>query len=451
MRYRLHIADMSCTGCEDALKRAIAPVPGVQNVDADYARGIVDVEADGTCRESDLASAAENASYTLTSIQDLDADKGAEGKTDSNGTSRRGTGSEAPCLLVIAVGAFVIAQALGINRLFTAVPAISGQNLGYVALFVAGLLTSVHCVAMCGGINISQSLLGDGGKPVRRSLLYNLGRLVSYTLVGGALGAIGQAVAITLQLRSGVALAAGILMLLVGISLMGGPSFAKRLVPHMPKAVMRAASSLMRHGPFAIGLVNGFMPCGPLQAMQLYAISSGGFVPGALSMSAFCLGTIPLVLATGAAARILRAGWRGVMLKASATLMVLFGLFMVQNNLSLLGVPAPDLSILSSDQQTQVSVAVPAKDGKAQDVRTELTPSSFGSIQAKAGVPVRWDIHASGGTLNGCNGQIVLQDFDRQVKLQPGDNVIEFTPKQPGTYDFSCWMGMIHGTITVTA
>ena len=75
---------------------------------------------------------------------------------------------------------------------------LASSKMSYALLFVTGLLTSVHCVAMCGGINLSQSLpsRGSGSKKLARadflpSLLYNLGRVASYTLIGLALGTAG--------------------------------------------------------------------------------------------------------------------------------------------------------------------------------------------------------------------------------------------------------------------
>ena len=60
-----------------------------------------------------------------------------------------------------------------------------------------------------------------------------------------------------------------------------------------------------KHGPFYIGLLNGLMPCGPLQAMQIYALGTGSFVMGAASMFFFSVGTVPLMFGFGVLSSIL--------------------------------------------------------------------------------------------------------------------------------------------------
>ena len=399
-------------------------------------------------------------------VEDGAVDASATGRDTGRGTSRAagdagatatapasGAGSfDAVYLLIIAVGAFVVAQNLGVNRLFQAIPTVSGQNVGYLALFTIGLLTSVHCVAMCGGINIAQStaLPLPGGRERTRfdfassSLRYNAGRLTSYTLIGGILGLVGQAASITLGVRSAIGLAAGIVMLLAGVAMAGGFPFLARLAPRVPAPFRSAAASFARRGPFALGLVNGFMPCGPLQAMQVYAITTGSFAAGALSMFSFCLGTIPLVLVFGIVAGAMKRTWRHVMLRASAVMMVLFGLFMVQSNLAISGIRLP-LPGAAAGQVAQAQV-----DGDVQRVTTQLRADGYDGIQVKAGVPVEWTIHADAQALNGCNAEIVLPDFGQQVKLAAGDTVIKFTPSHAGTYNFSCWMGMLHGSIVAS-
>ena len=67
----------------------------------------------------------------------------------------------------------------------------------------------------------------------------------------------------------------------------------------------------------------------------------------------------------------------------------------------------------------------------------------------KKGIPVQWEIEADEGSLNGCNYRMLLRDFKMGVELGYGKNVIEFTPEKTGTFKYTCWMGMITGTIKV--
>lgn len=423
-KQRFYMEGMTCSGCERALERAVSRIEGVRSVRADHQKGLLEAEYEAPCTEELITQAVEKAGYGV--------------------TEKPRRGSDGVYLLVILLGLYVIARQLGWTELFQAFPTVSGEQVGYAALFLIGLLTSVHCIAMCGGLNLAQSMSGGNSRPLRRSVLYNLGRLTSYTLIGGVLGFIGEQAAITLRVRGAIGLAAGILMLAMGVCMLGGFSLPHRIRLRLPLCVERGLAALRGHGAYAIGLANGFMPCGPLQSMQLYAIAGGSFVAGAASMFFFCLGTIPLVLLFGTVSGVLRMNWRKRMLQLGSALLVLMGLFTVQNNLALTGVMLPGTG--SGSGNAPVAAAV---DGGAQYVTTTLRANGFDDIQVVAGIPVVWTIVADEESLNGCNHEIVLPAFGQQVKLTEGSNTIAFTPGEPGEYLYSCWMGMLRSTITV--
>lgn len=418
----LYIGNMHCGGCEKAVEGAVSALEGVISVKSDYGQGEAWVTYQPPCNAHRIQEAIEKAGYEVVDRP--------QGRWDG------------VYLLVILLGLFVIARQLGWTEIFRAFPAVSEEQVGYAALFLIGLLTSVHCIAMCGGINLSQSVSGQEKAPVRRSLLYNLGRLTSYTVIGGILGLAGEAAAITLRLRSVIGLAAGVLMLLMGVNMLGNFHLFFRLTPHFPKWLPRGLAALRQRGPFAVGLANGLMPCGPLQSMQIYAIAGGGLLTGALSMFFFCLGTIPLVLLCGAAAGVLRLKWKRRMLQVSSALLVLLGLFMVQNNLALAGITMP-----GSYSGTEPVIAV-VRDG-AQYLTTQLRANGYDDIQVEAGIPVIWTIEVAAEDLNGCNNELVLPAFGQQIRLQESVTEITFLPEKAGTYSYSCWMGMLKNTITV--
>ena len=88
-------------------------------------------------------------------------------------------------------------------------------------------------------------------------------------------------------------------------------------------------------------------------------------------------------------------------------------------------------------------------DGDAQYVTTKLRANGYDDLQVVAGIPVVWTIEADAAALNGCNNELVLPAFDRQVRLTEGRNTITFTPEEPGEYLYSCWMGILRNTIIV--
>lgn len=286
--HKISISGMSCTGCEKILQRAVSALDAVKSVQADYQKNEMQVDFVPPCSLEQIYAAVREAGYEAVQRPQKD--------------------HSAAYILIILLGLYVIARQLGWTDIFQSFPVISsGEQIGYVVLFGIGLLTSVHCIAMCGGINLSQSVSGQQKRPFYNSVLYNLGRLISYTLIGGILGLIGEAAAITLRVRGMIGLAAGVCMVLMGINMLGSFRLLRRLSLRLPKPVARALGSFSRYGPLAVGLVNGLMPCGPLQSMQLYAIASGSLLSGALSMFCFCLGTVPLMLLFGGVAKVCRS------------------------------------------------------------------------------------------------------------------------------------------------
>ncbi|MEE8717496.1 MAG: sulfite exporter TauE/SafE family protein [Coriobacteriales bacterium] len=148
---------------------------------------------------------------------------------------------------------------------------------------------------MCGAVNLAATA-GTRERSLRTPLLYNAGRLVSYTALGGVAEALGGVVSMSRTGSAVLLLAATAVMVAMSLRMAGVITLRPPRAPRLPgmSALRRLAGSATRgRGSFAVGLLNGAMPCGPLQAMQLYALSTGSFAGGALSMLMFCLGTVP--------------------------------------------------------------------------------------------------------------------------------------------------------------
>lgn len=178
-----------------------------------------------------------------------------------------------------------------------------------------GLLGSLHCVGMCGGIAGALSAAaprrGAGGEVAMRSLAYNTGRVASYTAAGALAGGFGAALAGlggptgTLVLR-GLAAA---LIVAAGLYVGGWSTFVTRL-ESLGASMWRRVSPLTRRlGPmgsvptaFALGALWGWLPCGLVYSALAVAAASGSALDGALTMAAFGAGTLPVMLAMGLAA-----------------------------------------------------------------------------------------------------------------------------------------------------
>lgn len=220
-----------------------------------------------------------------------------------------------------------------------------GAELGLAGAFIVGLLGGVHCLGMCAGI-VGALTLGQPHKNAVKpgfwglQLGYNLGRVLSYMLAGAVAGGLGLLLAQAGPLQHVqllLSLVAGLFMIVLGLYLGGwwtglahleraGGGIWKRIEPLGRKLLPVRSPSRA----FVLGMVWGWLPCGLVYSVLVWALSAGGMLQGALLMGSFGLGTLPNLLLMGAA-----AGWLGNLLRRPLTrklaggLVILLGLLML--------------------------------------------------------------------------------------------------------------------------
>ncbi len=430
---KLSVSGMSCAHCELTIENTLSGIKGVTGVKASFAKGEVAFTFDEeTVNLKTIKSAIHDLDYRV-------ADALPEMKPAVN--------SQALYILIMLLGGYIILKHLGILNFTNFFPQIQ-SNMGYGMLFIIGLLTSLHCVAMCGGINLAQSVnsVKSGHSVLLPNLLYNLGRVVSYTVIGGIVGGLGSVISFGGGLRGAVAVFAGAFMIIMGLNMLNVFPWLRRFNLKMPKFIAKKVSheKYKKHSSFYIGLLNGLMPCGPLQSMQLYALSTGSFYAGALSMFLFSLGTVPLMYILGTVSSKLNKKFTNKMMTVCAMLVVVLGIGMLNNGLALSGITVPQIQAGTESGANTAEIK-----GDYQEVTTSLGYGTYPAITVKAGIPVKWTITAGQGMINGCNNEIIIPEYKLNIKLSEGENVIEFTPDRPGRFGYSCWMGMIRSSITV--
>lgn len=437
---------MSCTGCEAVIEEVLKSLDGVFEVKASFAKNQVSITYEPrTISVGKMTAAVKKAGYTLEKAQNKITRKSDEE-----------SGKPLSTLQFAGIAAIVLALYLIINHTvgFNFIPEVTSA-MGYGVLFIVGLLTSLHCVAMCGGINMSQCINSSGKAngvtaKVKPSLLYNLGRVASYTIIGGIIGAIGSVISLSGWARGLIAILSGIFMVIMGLSLSGLFPWINKITPRLPRILReKAGSAGQGKAPFIVGLLNGLMPCGPLQAMQLYALGTGSAIAGALSMFFFSLGTLPLMFGLGTVITMLGSKFTKNMMKISAVLVAVLGVIMLQRGLVLSGVPFPSLSSASTSSANASTASAYSVGDGVQNITSTLTSRGYPNITVQKGVPVVWNLQADSSKLNGCNSTLVISEYNLQVKLKAGDNIMKFTPTQSGTITYSCRMGMQTGTINV--
>lgn len=451
----IYITGMTCINCQKRIQTALTAQSGITNATVSYQLQTAEIDYDpNEIPLEQILSIIDGLGYSASSKK----------------TSRKKAWLQILSELGLIAVLYFLLQYFGIlNRL--APNSLATDQMGYGMLFVIGLITSVHCIAMCGGINLSQVLQKANDTHISRAMFqnalsYNIGRVLSYTITGGILGLIGALTGLsgTLQTSSFfqglLKLLAGALMIVMGVNMLGlfprlrrfhlpvfhfGKFFSKNGSGH------KASRSSMRKTPFFVGLCNGLMPCGPLQSMQIIALASASPITGALSMFFFSLGTVPLMLGFGSIVASLGKRFTSQVLKCGAILVVVMGLSMMSQGTALSGIDSHVTSLFSTQNKlassTDSNTAV-TKDG-VQYISSTLEPGQYPDITVKVGIPVNWTIHAEKAAINGCNYKVLLQDFDTECIFEEGDNVITFTPQKEGVYTYSCWMGMITAKIYV--
>ena len=465
---------MTCINCKKAIENGLGNINGVKSISVNYKTGSCDIAVDTkVVKWKDIFNAIEDLGYTV----------GEDKKTNIVNVIS---------IVVIIVSVYYFLEQTGLLNLLN-FEKVADSTMGFGMLFVIGLMTSVHCIAMCGGINVSQCLSNNKKFSGLSPVMYNLGRVISYTVIGFVLGfagmlfGTGENLGVSSIIQGLIKAFAGVYMVIMGINMLGFVPQIKRLTFHFPNFMGRFR--IKNSQPFVVGLLNGFMPCGPLQSIQLVALATGNPFTGGLSMFAFSLGTVPLMLGLGSLVSVLGKRFTDKMMTVGAVLVTVMGLAMVSQGASLTGmIKSENLMVLvimlalmciveninfNKRQVKTVSLMIILfvgvftsrfmainyvsendessyhMENGVQVVESQLSSGKYPSISVKKDVPVKWIINAPDGSINGCNYKIYINSYGIEHTFQKGENIIEFTPTKSGNIGYSCWMGMIKGNINV--
>src|SRR3989344_7478863 len=288
----IHISGMHCRSCEILVEDHLSEVAGVKKVNVNYKKGIAEVYYENRPQEAEIEIAIRNAGYAV-----------GIGKKrpwlSSNFVTYYELFYSAGVLAVI----FMVSKILGISSLnfqFSSTPSLLVVSLIGLA---AGVST---CMALLGGLVLGissrhaelhpEATISQKFKP---HLFFNLGRLISYAILGGAIGSLGSILKFSPSMLGFLIIFAGIIMFILGLKMtevfprLSGGGFM------LPKSISRLfglnheVKEYSHKGATITGALTFFLPCGFTQAMQVYAISTGSFSQGAIIMFLFALGTMP--------------------------------------------------------------------------------------------------------------------------------------------------------------
>ena len=276
--------------------------------------------------------------------------------------------------------------------------------------------------------------------------------------MGGIIGLIGSIFQLSTSVLGILTVAVGMVMLILGGQLIEIFPILKRISFTLPKSVSRMfgikdmqAMEYSNTNSAMMGAATFFLPCGFTQAMQLYAMSTGSPVAGALTMGVFALGTAPGLLGVGGLTAAVKGQAARLFFKTAGVVVVLLAFFNITNGLNLLGanpitslLGASTASAASGTADPNVTLENGTQVVRMRQVSNGYVPNQF---TIKNNIPVKWIINSEDS--NTCAASIVSQKLGIRQGLQAGDNVIEFTPTETGSIRFSCIMGMYTGAFNV--
>ncbi|GAD83338.1 hypothetical protein FEK33_21295 [Nocardia asteroides NBRC 15531] len=295
--------------------------------------------------------------------------------------------------------------------------------------------------------------LGDDLTPVGGFLA---GKLLSHTLLGAALGALGGVVQLSIGIRTWLQIGTGLLIILFGLAQLGVPGF-RGIVVEPPTSWMRIVRNGARlHTAFApavLGVLTILIPCGITLSVEALALASGSPLWGAAAMAVFVLGTGPLFAVLGYAARVAATAWRGRLAVATGLVVLGMGFYTLNGGLELAGSPLAAGRIAESfgagePPVADASAAMVATGVQVVTITARTGAYTPGNVEAKSGVPTTLVVKTNG--VQGCIRSMVIPSLGIQ-KILPttGETRIDLGVLQPGRLDYTCGMGMYSGMLTV--
>ncbi|QQR82555.1 sulfite exporter TauE/SafE family protein [Candidatus Campbellbacteria bacterium] len=333
--YTLHVSGTHCASCKILIEDILGNQDMVKGVHVNLKKEIVHIDTDSNSSPEELASLLtekiKSHGYTLS------VDKIIKEKQSDDIIWKA-----IPIGLVFLV-LFFILQKSGILNL-----GIGGKTTPATS-FIIGLIASVSsCLAIVGGLvlSLSAKVMQDDGKSAKKPfILFHLGRVLGFALLGGLLGLIGKAIGINFMFSAILGLIASTVMILLGLNLVGVFKKSKLTLPSNLFAYFRKVEHATI-APILIGIGTFFLPCGFTQSMQVAALSSGSFISGMGLMLAFALGTLPmLALLSFSSVSFAHSKHAPLFFKSAGVVVIGLGIFALLAGLAGIGIISPLFNI----------------------------------------------------------------------------------------------------------
>jgi len=448
------IDGMHCRSCEVLIERSAKELPGVKGaqVDAKTGTAIVYCSAEGNVDAVALEKAIGNSDYRV-----------RLGSTQASTQSSSSVKPSLPEIIFLFATVYIVGWFLGQLGFLQAGFDATAQ-VTVVGSFVLGLLAGTSsCLAVSGGLllssvaKVNERLAGAStAQKMTPVILFVVGRVASYAIFGGLIGAVGQVLIPSTTVTSILTLIAALIMVVMGLQMLGlAPAWLMNAIPRLPKFLSHGALSAEKYGgvlaPLILGGATFFLPCGFTQSLQIYALITGSAVTSGIILASFALGTAPMLIALGVASTSLKGQVGYWFFRFSGALVIVLGLLNMKNGLTAAGISLPTINFAGASTVFADANDPNVKfDGKTQIIAMRITanppysPSDHYTV--KAGIPVRMEISGKG---TGCRTIFNIPKANVSIPLNKDLNIVTFTPDKPGRLIFSCSMGMYAGSIDV--
>jgi sulfite exporter TauE/SafE/copper chaperone CopZ len=439
---KVRVDGMHCPNCEVLIERKFKNIDGVRRVRASHRSGLAQIDYADNLDIGALHRAVEEDGYAVASW------------TESS--NARTTNSTRDYVEIGAVFLILAAIILGVRHFDLLPRGLSvSDDVSYGLVFLIGLVASVSsCIAVTGGLLVAAAAkyndvtgLRPGLQRLKPLIYFNAGRIASYTLLGGVMGALGSTLTLSAETNGLLTLAASAIMIMLGLQMLKLLPPLGALLPNMSKALGHKVHDLAERdaegGAFILGASTFFLPCGFTQALQIYVLAKGSFAIGALTMLAFSVGTLPALLSLSAVSSFAKGGFQKHFLKFAGAAVVVLGFLNIQYGLVLTGSDMAS-SPLPLTASAPVSMSQPSFTGEKQAIVMRIDGFDYlpNRFTVKQGVPVEWRIDAADAAA--C-GRFLYSPKLGIRKLLSGNSstLISFTPTQVGEFAFNCGMGMM--------
>lgn len=470
-----YIDGMHCASCEILIEKKLLKQNNIESADATLTEGSVNFTYKGEKPSTDsLSDLFRESGYTFSEKKyfrerDIPMIAINNGKMAINRKKVNGLFMVILSVIVILIIFQIISDSGIAGRI------VLSNTSSYISFFTFGIVAGLSsCAALVGGLLLSMSKqwnevyidADSKAEKLKPFAMFNIGRLISFILLGGILGAIGSSLGISLNsspvITAVVIMIVSFVMLILGLQMLE-VEWAYKIKIALPKFLTRTVSNEEKfkgkYMPFIIGALTFFLPCGFTLIAQGLALTSGSFLRGALMMFSFALGTLPILgmISLTSVNITAKPKLNALFSKIAGFLVIIFAIYNFNAQLNLLGykslsdIKLPRINLQSNNSSSnsknsnQNNPTIEVDSNGVQIVRINAQGFSYqfdGGSTVKSGVPTKIIVQNKG--VDGCAVALTARGLlSSYVYLNEGENIIDLGSPTKGSYKITCTMGMV--------